>query len=356
MNIPQVKKRMDFLDIAKGIGIILVIIGHAFRDEMRIESAFCEFVYQAVYFFHMPLFFAISGVTFGLSYQKYVKTPLLFVKRKVLTQIVPVLAYATAMYVCFLVAFQIPMFQQALSATDYRLYSFWEYLELTAFWNNPYSVHLWYLWVLFIASIMAFLFLRCVAGKPKADLYFAAGALVLYVLHFLFSMPYVLERLFEYTAYFAMGMLLSSRLELLQRKSKVLSGAILICCVFLPVYCALNATGFNWGILNQPHLLACWQLICNAFVIFGILRLSCKLENCKPLLYCGKESYNIYLLHQPFCCGFVGVILYNKLGLSALPVYVICCVLSILVPAAFVAVCRRCKPIGKLAKHLLNIT
>ena len=155
---------------------------------------------------------------------------------------------------------------------------------------------------------------------------------------------------------FVVGIFLSSKTELLLRKSKILDIASVICFVCMLTYCALSAMKVDLGIINQPQVLAGWKLVVTVFIIVGVLRLSGKLENCKQLLYCGKETYSIYLLHQPFCCGFVGVILYNKLNLPAMPVYLICCVLSILLPAAVVAVCRRVKPIGKLARVLLNIT
>ena len=50
------KKRIDYFDIAKGIGIILMIIGH-----MPIKN---EYIKNFIYSFHMPLFFIISGYFF----------------------------------------------------------------------------------------------------------------------------------------------------------------------------------------------------------------------------------------------------------------------------------------------------
>ena len=46
------KERLDYIDLAKGIGILLVVIGH---------GAFNNF---GINIFHMPLFFCISGLTF----------------------------------------------------------------------------------------------------------------------------------------------------------------------------------------------------------------------------------------------------------------------------------------------------
>ncbi|GFI47337.1 hypothetical protein IMSAGC019_02661 [Lachnospiraceae bacterium] len=46
-------QRKDYLDIAKGIGIILVVWAH-------VEGSFYRYITQ----FHMPFFFFISGMLF----------------------------------------------------------------------------------------------------------------------------------------------------------------------------------------------------------------------------------------------------------------------------------------------------
>ena len=47
------EERIEWVDIAKGIGIICVVMGHIFRSQML--------AHKIIYLFHMPLFFYISG-------------------------------------------------------------------------------------------------------------------------------------------------------------------------------------------------------------------------------------------------------------------------------------------------------
>ena len=54
-------KRLDYLDVAKGIGILLVIFGHC-------QLGWIGSVHSLIYSFHMPLFFFISGVCFSNKY------------------------------------------------------------------------------------------------------------------------------------------------------------------------------------------------------------------------------------------------------------------------------------------------
>ena len=41
------EKRIEWIDIAKGIGILLVVLGHITKNEV---------LYEIIYSFHMPLF------------------------------------------------------------------------------------------------------------------------------------------------------------------------------------------------------------------------------------------------------------------------------------------------------------
>lgn len=53
------RKREDLFDIAKGLGIIFVIAGHIYFDYF--DTPFFQAICAAIFSFHMPLFFLISG-------------------------------------------------------------------------------------------------------------------------------------------------------------------------------------------------------------------------------------------------------------------------------------------------------
>ena len=55
------KDRIKWIDTAKGIGILLVIIGHTVKDYTDQEFLIRGLISS----FHMPLFFILSGITFG---------------------------------------------------------------------------------------------------------------------------------------------------------------------------------------------------------------------------------------------------------------------------------------------------
>lgn len=52
-------KRLDWIDIAKGIAIILVIVGHTVPNPSPLR--------HAIFSFHMPVFFILAGIRLGRS-------------------------------------------------------------------------------------------------------------------------------------------------------------------------------------------------------------------------------------------------------------------------------------------------
>lgn len=61
------RQRIQWIDAAKGIGILLVLLGHAPRDIMRADYTWIDFCYYFIYTFHMHFFFFLSGYVFALS-------------------------------------------------------------------------------------------------------------------------------------------------------------------------------------------------------------------------------------------------------------------------------------------------
>lgn len=69
------KKRIDWIDSVKGFAIVCVVFGHVITSFLE-ATYFQKFhpilhlMRNSVYIFHMGLFFAISGMSFYISYQK----------------------------------------------------------------------------------------------------------------------------------------------------------------------------------------------------------------------------------------------------------------------------------------------
>lgn len=71
LEIYKAKNRIDWIDLAKGIAIVCVVIGHvvaSYHETGLYENnTWWNFSHQYVYSFHMPLFMILSGILFSMS-------------------------------------------------------------------------------------------------------------------------------------------------------------------------------------------------------------------------------------------------------------------------------------------------
>ena len=84
----DMNKRVEWIDIAKGYGILCVIIGH-------LPLPFFRALRGEIYTFHMPLFFFLSGCVFSVNKYNFKE----FLKRKIKTIVVPYFALGIPMII-----------------------------------------------------------------------------------------------------------------------------------------------------------------------------------------------------------------------------------------------------------------
>ena len=139
------KERLSSLDIAKGLGIILVVFGHTLSPVME-GNTFLEWIYRVIYTFHMPLFFLASGyVATKLVTKPYPKIILL--KERVIRLIIPYLTWAV-----IYLPMKVVMSEHVRFSDEYKWYSFF-------LGNNP-DGQLWFLYVMFVISVFVILFVN----------------------------------------------------------------------------------------------------------------------------------------------------------------------------------------------------
>ena len=91
--------RLKHLDIARGICIFFVVLGHAIIPSIRNNNKILEYIYKYIYSFHMPVFFIISGIIFENNVYKY-DSKLQFLKKKAKLLLVPYLTFSVITYIC----------------------------------------------------------------------------------------------------------------------------------------------------------------------------------------------------------------------------------------------------------------
>ena len=133
--------RIEYIDIAKGIGILLVALAHA--D----VTLFSPYLHRLIYSFHMPLFFFLSGYFFNPEISFFA-----LLKKRFHTILKPYLVTIFLIYMISL-SFTNMRFATAIGRIAKSLYATGHYID----W-----VQLWFLPSLFITSLFSFLLYRLV--------------------------------------------------------------------------------------------------------------------------------------------------------------------------------------------------
>ncbi|MDP9705011.1 acyltransferase family protein [Rahnella aceris] len=135
--------REQWVDYAKGIGIILVVIGHVNRGldsaGIYISEPFFKMFDSIIYTFHMPLFFFLSGLFFISSIQKSDKPE--FIKKKVAT-----IAYPYVIWSVIQGSIAVLLSNFTNKKTDF--------ISVLAFPYQP-TGQFWFLYALFMIFIVA---------------------------------------------------------------------------------------------------------------------------------------------------------------------------------------------------------
>ena len=135
-------KRIEYLDIARGIGILLVVLGHNDFEAISL------FIHQVIYSFHIPLFFFLSGYFIHTSISFFD-----FFKKRFNSLLKPY--FFTIFLIYFTsISFEKMGFNMAITRIVKSLYGTGHYID----W-----VQLWFLPELFVVSLYAFLFITLVS-------------------------------------------------------------------------------------------------------------------------------------------------------------------------------------------------
>ncbi|HVA96021.1 MAG TPA: acyltransferase family protein [Candidatus Acidoferrales bacterium] len=154
-------KRIHWIDIARGIAIVLVIYGHLFStDQQR----------YLIYAFHMPLFFFISGLVFKPITAK----PLLFIALKYFKQLlIPYYIFAVLTYIFALISQTASL---SLSGTAYQLFGILYGSGSDGMLG--YNVVLWFLPCLFITKLTLAVITRKISQTRHILLFLVASGTV----------------------------------------------------------------------------------------------------------------------------------------------------------------------------------
>lgn len=320
------RARLNWVDYAKGLAILLVVYRHALVGLNRAGLFVPEFLYnmqEYVYNFRMPVFFVLSGIFLGKTLNK--NTTGKIAKKKVATLFYPYLLWTVV-----LISMQILFSAYTNSSRTVVDYS---YILL-----QPRNLdHMWYLLALFNTSILYLAARRWWNPGPLVHVIFAV---VLFHLTLLVRDYSFFSDLFYHYIFLLAGVLLSERT--LSDRELSLSQLALRMLMVLPFFVVGQ---WGWQQLDQDNmylqpllliivLIACvfFYYFCRFFYQAGIF---------KGLIYVGKHSLPVYILHL-FVISFIRIVLIKVFMLENIYLIIfLSMLLGITLPIIFYRICRK---------------
>lgn len=284
MSIPK-QNRVDWIDYAKGIGILLVVIGHICRgliDSSILSPSIARLIDQWIYAFHMPIFFFLSGLLIQRSVAKSLKA---FVVDKLKNIAYPYFLWSIIQGVL------------VSAASQYTNNSI-PLIDILQIIYKPIFIF-WFLYVLFIIMI----FYKFAYDLKASPVHFLIFSIFLYYIHSLqsnFISWSVLDLVCRFTIYFAIGAAVSSRLMPWLNKISQINIPLLIS---VTISGFLTVTVTVWlGIAENQLLVPLIAMIgVSATISLAILLEQSKLANFVKVW--GLLSLQIYVVHTIVTSG-----------------------------------------------------
>ena len=268
------ENRYQWVDYAKGIGIILVVYGHCIRGIAKAGLIEGDSVFMLldsmVYSFHMPLFFFLSGLFFEGSLQRNGGGKFVFSK------------VGTLIYPYFLWSFLQGGIEIALSSLTNGNKTIDTLLNI---WFAPIA-QFWFLYCLFFAFVTVLLLRHFSVGK---HIVVAISVLMYFVVGWL-GVPSVVEYFFHHLAFFVLGVFFSKCVFELKESLKLF---LTVTCVFFAAQLLVHTTGYNY---TGKGLYSAFLAVLG---IYWVVLLSKILAGRKIYVIelLGQASMSIYLMH-----------------------------------------------------------
>ena len=314
--------RINYLDSAKGIGIILVCVGHAITNARASIDSDYSVLLQFISQFHMPLFFLLGGMVFS---DKYVVNPIKSSWKKFKAYYIPFVVYN--------------MIFVLLHNVMYEMYIFPDKYDIKMFIRttvNVLTMHIqeicgamWFLRCL-LTIVLLFIWIRFISGKVAHGKYQEPITAIIVVALAVFSQTSVCPTFFKINLalynmiFYYIGYLIRkydfSRLIKKYKWILLVLGLGVNVCVAMRFTYAIG--GYSGGYINILRFVV---QIMGSIMILALVQWK-PVSDSKLLIALGRKSLDIMALHF-VCFKLVSLIIikvYNldMINMSTIPVVI----------------------------------
>lgn len=311
------QKRIEFIDLAKGICIILIILGHC-GVQLQIPG---------LTEFSMPAFFVLSGLFF-----KEHENIKVFIVKKCNGLLIPFLFFYLIGYIAF---YGIKLFAPSLLITSSD--GILDVFNNRQFFNGP----IWFLLSLFWTNIYMYI----IYNSIKNEYLRIATIVILGYLGWLLGQNNVFVPMFMDVAlttlpFFAFGFYIK-KTQLLYPNKQDKYILLHIICLWIVTYILLHSftirISFHYNIIEGSY--------CYLTSIIGVLLLIilCKaIKNITFITYCGRYSLILLCVHHMIYRPLI--VIMQKTGIELLGNNWSIAIITLLLSAACIPVCKRLIP------------
>jgi fucose 4-O-acetylase-like acetyltransferase len=281
-------QRIAFLDVAKGIGILLVVMGHCLGGLHAAgiveETSIAWFAFYLIYSFHMPLFFFLTG---SLVESRILSRPRQFLQSTITRIAYPYFLWGSVQLAVLSLASSVVTNPVSQPLTEQLL---------SMLWAPPGPF--WFLYALFFLHVIALLTVS-IGGKVLFLLAFA----VIYATSSAF--PPVAGLISSYVSgtdilFYVLGVSVGGLLVGWRGNPDQPYACVLIAII---IFVAVVWVGWNTGISPDTYTVT---VLPAAFAGTGATLLLCRLDALREnrwLACLGRRILPIYLLHVMFVAG-----------------------------------------------------
>jgi fucose 4-O-acetylase-like acetyltransferase len=295
VDLPKSRERSRRLDLdrAKGLGILLVVIGHLGAKSRPLGNDWFGYLQTGLYQFHMPFFMYLSGYVCYLSGAARTAReawPVL-ARRRVYRLLVPFLIFGLTLIVGKLIAAHFLQVDNAPESVSQAL--------MGMFWDTDKSpaISVWYIAVVFVLTIVTPPIMWATRGSVWPLLLMAGVVYLLPVPHILY-----MDRVARYFLFFSLG---GAAADAGERWLHLVDRYVWVTLAMLAVLLTWALVAFD-STPEAARLFACG--VASMPALHALVRRS-PLSHASALLTLGTMSFVIYLLNTPFIGLMKGLLL-----------------------------------------------
>ena len=282
-----IDKRIKWIDVAKGLTIILVVSGHL----LQTYSNNLDFVFKLIYSFHMPVFFILSGYLMNAK-----KDFNQFLKSKSKSLLFPYFLFCAVIFV-------FDYLKSYVSGTQNEYITRFKSsaLQTILLTHDSFFYTLWFLPCLFISLIIIYFFIKYIKNKYIAFFIITVLSISVAILQskYPFSLPFCIDNAVFASFWVYSGYILKIKNFDFSKKCKFYSliNIVLLIAINLltNIYLKSDFSSDSFRAIKffNPAIFYITSILGSSFIIC----LSNMISNSKLLQIYGKNSLYIYGFH-----------------------------------------------------------